>query len=230
MFSTRGDRWVFAASGALAGLGVTALVVAAAVWPSAASEPLVASPILVEPAVVVEPALAGVPTAAIQQPDPDAGDPIRVRIPDIDVDADVIDLGLNPDRTLEVPEDFDQTGWYTGRSIPGEPGPSVIAGHVDSTTGPAVFFRLHELDEGDLVLIDRTDDVTALYRVSSAVDTEKTSFPTEQVYDLTVEPTLRLITCGGSFDRSAGSYEGNLIVFADFLGTYPTSGPPRDTE
>ena len=224
MSSTRGDRWVFAVSGALAGLGVTALVIAVAMWPSAASELTVASPIVVERAVDV------VPTARAPQTNPDAGDPIRVRIPEINVDADVIDLGLNPDRTLEVPEDFEQTGWYTGRSIPGEPGPAVIAGHVDSTTGPAVFFRLHELDEGDLVFIDRDDDLTALYRVSGAVDIHKTSFPTDQVYGSTVEPTLRLITCGGTFDRDEGSYEGNLIVFADYLGTSPTSGSSHETE
>ena len=164
------------------------------------------------------------------QPNPDAGDPIRVRIPEIGVDADVIDLGLNPDRTLEVPQDYEQTGWFTGRSIPGEPGPSVIAGHVDSTTGPAVFFRLRELEEGDFVFVDRTDDLTALYRVNSAVQAEKTSFPTEQVYGPTVDPTLRLITCGGRFDHSEGSWVGNLIVFADYLGTYPTSGSLHDTE
>jgi LPXTG-site transpeptidase (sortase) family protein len=217
--STRGERWVLAISGALAGLGVIALVVGAAVWPSAANEPL-----------VVESAVAVAPSTITMQPDSDAGVPIRVRIPDIDVDADVIDLGLNPDRTLEVPQDFEQAGWYTGRSIPGEPGPSVIAGHVDSATGPAVFFRLRELDEGDLVLVDRTDNQTALYRVTSAVAAEKTSFPTERVYGPTAEPTLRLITCGGSFDHDAGSYEGNLIVFAEYLGTNPTSGSLHGTE
>jgi len=222
--ATSGDRGIFAASGALAGLGVTALVIAAAIWPSAASEPTPLDRIAVEAAV---PAVA--PTG-IAQPNPDAGAPIRVRIPGIDVDADVVDLGLNPDRSLEVPEDFEQTGWYTGRSIPGEPGPSVIAGHVDSTTGPAVFFRLRELDEGDLISIDRSDGQTAIYQVNGASQVDKTSFPTELVYGATAEPTLRFITCGGTFDSGAGSYEGNLIVFADHLGTYPTSGSLDDTE
>lgn len=230
--TTRGDRWVFAASGALAGLGVTALVVAAAMWPSGASEPTLTQPIVGEPVVAVVPSTIAMPapSTTAMQPDPNAGDPVRVRIPEIGVDADVIDLGLNADHTLEVPEDFEQTGWYTGRSIPGEPGPSVIAGHVDSTTGPAVFFRLRELEEGDFVLVDRTDDLTALYRVNSGVQVEKTSFPTEQVYGPTPEPTLRLITCDGTFDRGAGSYEGNLIVFADYLGTYPTSASLHSTE
>jgi len=222
--STSGDRWIFAASGALAGLGVTAFVIAAAIWPSAASEPGLSQPIAVEAAVAVAP-LGNLPLL-----NPDAGDPIRVRIPGIDVDADIIDLGLNPDRTLEVPQNFEQTGWYTGRSIPGEPGPSVIAGHVDSTTGPAVFFRLRELAEGDLVLIDRADDLTAHYRVNRAVHVNKTSFPTKDVYGSTTKPTLRLITCGGTFDHNEGSYQGNLIVFADYLGTHPTSGPLHDTE
>jgi len=181
-------------------------------------------------ATTVIPATTVVHATPVVQSNPDAGEPFRVRIPDIGVDADVIDLGLNPDRTLEVPEDFDQTGWYTGRSIPGEPGPAVIAGHVDSTKGPAVFFRLRELAEGDLVLIDRTDDLTAHYRVTSAVEVDKTSFPTEDVYGPTGEPTLRLITCGGSFDRSEGSYVGNLIVYADYLGTFPTSETLPDSD
>lgn len=226
--SARSDRWVFALSGALAGLGATALVVAATMWPSAATEPLLTQPIVVEPARTALP--LAVPATIATQPNPNAGVPIRVRIPAIDVDADIIDLGLNPDHTLEVPQDYAQTGWFTGRSIPGEPGPSVIAGHVDSATGPAVFFRLHDLEEGDFVLIDRTDDLTALYRVNSGVQTEKTAFPTDQVYGPTAEPTLRLITCGGTFDHDAGSYEGNFIVFAEHMGTYPTSASLHDGE
>lgn len=224
MSSTSGNRWVFAVSGALAGLGVTALVVAAAMWPSAASEPLTSNLIAVAPAEAVVAATSVVPA------NPDAGDPVRVHIPSIDVDADVIDLGLNPDRTLEVPEDFEQTGWYTGRSIPGEPGPSVIAGHVDSNDGPAVFHKLRELEEGDRVLIDRTDGQTAIYRVNGASEVAKSSFPTELVYGATSQPTLRLITCGGRFDGDEGSYDGNLIVFADHVGTYPTLETTHDSE
>jgi len=143
--------------------------------------------------------------------------PERVLIPAIDVDADVIDLGLKPDRTLEVPTDFAQTGWYTGRSVPGAVGPSVVVGHVDSFSGPAVFFRLRDLAAGDIIEIHRSDGVVTRFRVTETKMVDKDEFPTAEVYDPTEAPTLRLITCGGDFDRSVRSYEGNLLVFAEHI-------------
>jgi len=93
-------------------------------------------------------------------------------------------------------------------------------GHVDSKTGPAVFYRLRDLESGDKIEVHRSDGLVALFRVTEAELVSKNEFPTDQVYGSTAEPTLRLITCGGSFNRSAGSYKGNLIVFAEHLGTY----------
>ena len=145
--------------------------------------------------------------------------PTRVRIPGIEVDTGVIDLGLNPDRTLEVPRDVAVTGWYTGRSVPGDIGPSVIVGHVDSAiAGAGVFFNLRRLKPGDLIEIERSDGSVAEFRVTSLVLAHKDEFPTEEVYGSTEQPTLRLITCGGSFDQRAGSYLGNVIVFAKHVG------------
>lgn len=146
------------------------------------------------------------------------GKPVRVRIPQIGVDADVIDLGLRDDGTLEVPSNFAETGWYTGRSVSGEPGPSVVVGHVDSKSGPAVFYHLDDLEAGHTIEIHRSDGSVAFFRVSSSVLVDKDEFPTDQVYGSTDEPTLRLITCGGDFNSSVRSYEGNLIVFAEHLG------------
>jgi hypothetical protein len=175
---------------------------------------------------------ANVPPAPVEEGSPsaapDTGDgedayPVRVLISSIGVDADVIDLGLRKDGTLEVPSDFAQTGWYTGRSVPGNVGPSVVVGHVDSKKGPAVFYRLRDLDAGDTIEIHRSDGMVAMFRVSESELVDKDGFPTDRVYGSTAEPTLRLITCGGSFDRSAGSYRGNLIVFAEHLGTYQST-------
>lgn len=149
--------------------------------------------------------------------------PVRIRIPAISVDAAVVDLGLNQDGTLEVPADFDVTGWYTGRSVPGDTGPSVVVGHVDSHTGPAVFIELSRLEAGDLVQIDRSDGLVAWFQVRELTQVHKDEFPTQQVYGDTAEPTLRLITCGGDFDRSARSYEENLIAFADHIGNSTTA-------
>jgi len=155
--------------------------------------------------------------------------PVRVRIPAIDVESEIIDLGLNTDGTLEVPKDWEQTGWYTGRSVPGNVGPGVVVGHVDSRSGPAVFYRLRDLEAGDLVEIYRSNGTIALFRVSETVMVQKDGFPTDQVYGATSEPTLRLITCGGDFDRSIESYKGNLIVYADHILNFrpPQAPQPR---
>jgi hypothetical protein len=154
--------------------------------------------------------------------------PLRVRVSGTDIDASIIDLGLNDDGTIEVPKDFGVTGWYTGRPPPGELGPSVIVGHVDSTKGPAVFYELRNLEVGDLIEVDRSDGLIAWFKVREVVLVDKIAFPTEQVYGATDAPELRLITCGGSFDKDARSYQGNLIVFADHLGNFDTA-PPLET-
>lgn len=147
-------------------------------------------------------------------PMPDPIEPTRVTVPAIGLDADVIRLGLNSDGTLEVPSDFSQTGWWTGGSAPGEPGPAVIAGHVDSRSGPAVFYRLRDLSPGDLITVSDEDGDEISYEVDRLEQHPKDDFPTQAVYGPTEESTLRLITCGGSFDRSVRSYRDNIIVFA----------------
>lgn len=155
---------------------------------------------------------------AALRPPPDR--PTRVRIGKIDVDATIIDLGLNPDRTLEVPEDIRLTGWWTGRSVPGEDGPSIVVGHVDSAAqGPGVFWRLRELDVGDLIHVERSDGSIAEFRVTETELILKDEFPTDKVYGSTEGSKLRLITCGGDFDYGKRSYLGNLIVYAEHLDT-----------
>ncbi len=141
-------------------------------------------------------------------------EPTRVLVPSIGVDAEVIRLGLNPDRTLEVPSDFSQAGWWTGGSMPGEDGPAVVAGHVDSRSGPAVFFRLRELTPGDIITLADDEGQQVRFVVDRVEQHPKDDFPTDAVYGPTEEPTLRLITCGGSFDRSVRSYRDNIVVFA----------------
>ena len=143
-----------------------------------------------------------------------AARPTRVRIPAIGVDAPVIPLGLDAAGALEVPQDYAQTGWWTGGARPGERGPAVVVGHVDSQTGPAVFFRLTELDPGDEIVIERADGTDARFRMQRAVRVSKSRFPTAAVYGATAAPALRLITCGGAFDRSTGHYVDNTVVFA----------------
>jgi hypothetical protein len=140
--------------------------------------------------------------------------PTRVMIPTIGVDAPVVPLGLDDAGALEAPREFAQTGWWTGGSWPGERGPAVIAGHVDSRTGPAVFYRLGELRRGDPVIVERADGSRVDFRVEGSGRYPKAQFPTVAVYGPTAVPALRLITCSGTFDRASGHYLDNTVVYA----------------
>jgi LPXTG-site transpeptidase (sortase) family protein len=143
--------------------------------------------------------------------------PVWIDIPAIDVSAPVIPLGLNPDGTLEVPVDFGDTGWFTMGPEPGEPGAAVIAGHLDSRSGPGVFYRLRELRVGGMIRIRLQDRSTVRYVVDSMIRVPKNRFPTNRVYARTKQPTLRLITCAGELNRSTGHHPDNYIVFASIV-------------
>lgn len=148
------------------------------------------------------------------KPDRQAAPPRAITIPALGVRASVIRLGLNRDRTLEVPRNYDHTGWWSGGYAPGERGPAVIAGHVDSKEGPAVFYRLGQLARGDRIRIERADGSSVAFAVERLERHPKDSFPTRAVYDRTASSTLRLVTCSGDFDQSSGHYTDNTIVFA----------------
>ena len=138
----------------------------------------------------------------------------RISIPAIGVRAPVIRLGKNGDDTLQVPGSPSQAGWWSGGAKAGDQGTAVIVGHVDSHGGPAVFYRLRQLRTGDRVRVVHRDGSRASFSVVARHRYPKKDFPTERVYSRTDEPTLRLITCGGSFDASRGHYRDNVVVFA----------------
>lgn len=138
----------------------------------------------------------------------------QLDIPAIGVSTPLIALGLNDDHTMEVPTDFDEAGWYRYSPTPGEAGPSVIAGHVDSHTGPAVFYRLTDLQPGDEVRIGQGDGTTATFTVDRVEQHPKDAFPHDEVYGDTDDPQLRLVTCGGVFDAAERSHRDNVIVYA----------------
>jgi Sortase domain len=143
-------------------------------------------------------------------------EPTRITISRIGVDAEVIPLGVNDDGTLAVPslETPQLTSWYRLGPTPGEAGSAVIVGHVDTYQGPAVFYRLGALRPGDTIGVTRRDNLIALFTVDRVESYPKTEFPTDLVYAPTRTPSLRLVTCGGEFDRDAGSYLSSTIVFA----------------
>jgi Sortase domain len=144
--------------------------------------------------------------------------PVGISIPAIGVDSEMIRLGLAPDGTLQVPQpgpDYDKAAWYDGSPRPGETGPAVIEGHIDSAkNGPSVFFDLGALKAQDQITVRRQDGSTVRFVVDDVRSYPKSDFPILEVYGNTQGPELRLITCGGDFDRSSGHYRDNIVVFA----------------
>lgn len=143
--------------------------------------------------------------------------PTRVELPSVGISSDLERLGLDADGVIQAPSRWETAGWFRGGPRPGEQGPAVILGHVDSTSGPAVFYRLRDVERGDRVRVTRADGSVAVFEVDRMEQHPKARFPTADVYFPTLEPSLRLVTCGGDFDRSAGSYRDNLVVFATLV-------------
>ncbi|MBC3762534.1 class F sortase [Quadrisphaera oryzae] len=140
--------------------------------------------------------------------------PTALRIPSLGVSSPLVRLGIRPDGSLEVPADAQRAGWFAQGVAPGGVGPAVIAGHVDSRTGPGVFAHLAGIGVGALVEVGRADGSTAEFVVTSVQQVAKDAFPTQSVYGPVAGPELRLITCGGAFDQSTGHYVDNVVVYA----------------
>jgi sortase (surface protein transpeptidase) len=149
---------------------------------------------------------------------PSGVEAVRVLIPAIGVDSSLAPLGVDGAGALVPPTDFAQAGWFPAGTVPGDVGPAVIAGHVDSSTGPAVFYRLEDLAAGDGVQVSRSDGRMVDFRVTRVAEYPKDDFPTAEVYGPTTGAELRLITCGGSFDTSRRSYRDNVVVYATAVG------------
>lgn len=164
------------------------------------------------PASVAPPAGHGLRAAEARSESGSAG--WRIRIPAIGVDAPVDSLGRTAEGALEVPTRAGDTGMYAGGSRPGQAGPTVVVGHVDSRSGPAVFFRLARLRRSQPIVLDGEDGRSVTYYVDTVRRYPKSEFPTKAVYGPTSRPVLRLITCGGVYDRENGGYRDNVVVFA----------------
>ncbi|MGW0946182.1 class F sortase [Streptomyces sp. NPDC002623] len=145
--------------------------------------------------------------------------PVRLLIPKISVDAPFTDLSIGPSGQLDAPpaNDVNLVGWHADGASPGEPGTSIIAGHVDTKTSAAVFAGLSSLAKGDLFHVLRADGSKATFRVDSVETFDKDDFPSERVYADTAEAQVRLITCAGAYDRRVKDYTENLVVFAHLV-------------
>ncbi|HEX5728799.1 class F sortase [Microbacterium sp.] len=147
-----------------------------------------------------------------------AGAPMGISIPAIGVESALESLGIDGGGRLDAPVDYDTAGWYADGVVPGAVGPAIIAGHVDSPTAPAVFARIAELARGDEVFVTMSDGSVLGFAVTGISQSPKSEFPTSDVYSNVPVPELRLITCAGDFDSSAGHYTDNLVVFAALQG------------
>ena len=203
--------------------------------PAAAAAAAPAAPVAATPAPRPTRSAAGAGAAAPTTPGPptsrapvapvDLGPimrgsaPVRLDIPSIGVHTSTfVDLGRAADGSIEVPTDFAAVGFYTPGPTPGQFGPAVIAGHVDSHQGPAVFYRLGALRAGARVSVGRQDGSTATFVVDKVASYSKARFPTAEVYgNTTSRAELRLITCGGSFDDRSGHYVDNVVAFAHLV-------------
>ena len=191
--------------------GVTALLTVIAVAAGCSSDPAPAPTPSVSAPGSAAPAGAAAPMAR--------STPVRVQIPAIDVDSALMQLGLRVDGSLQVPPSGFPAGWYAGAPTPGELGPAILAGHVDWGGQPGVFSRLRELTPDADVTVTRQDGSAAMFRVTQVKQYPKDKFPTGEVYGDLDHPGLRLITCGGAFDRQTRNYEDNIVAFADLVAT-----------
>ena len=144
--------------------------------------------------------------------------PTKIAIPKLKIETTFEEpLGLTPDGAIEVPKSYTKVGWYQHGPTPGEYGPAVILGHVDSVSGPAVFFSLGQLEAGDDIYIDRADGSAAHFVVEKLERYEQIAFPTAKVYGNIDYAGLRLITCSGTFKKGEQRYTHNLVVYAKLV-------------
>ncbi|MEU5871463.1 class F sortase [Glycomyces sp. NPDC047369] len=150
----------------------------------------------------------------------DRSEPTRVDIDRLDVHAPLTALGLDFRGNFEVPAMWrpQDAGWFEPGPTPGEFGPTVLMGHVDTKKGPAVFFAVKRLEQGDEIEVTRADGIVVVYKVTDVKSYSKKRLPYEDVFGIAPKPVLRLITCGGEFDRDAGDYTENIVVFAEYAG------------
>jgi hypothetical protein len=160
------------------------------------------------------PGVTGPPTATaavVSSP------PVELTIASIGVKTSLQSLGLLANGTLQSPSKWEVAGWYAGGVVPGQIGPAVIAGHIDSTSGPAVFYRLGQLAVGAQATITEQNGAVLTFVVDGSQTYPKDAFPAAEVYGPTPYPELRLITCTGEFDRANHNYLSNLVVSAHLV-------------
>ncbi|MBE1589888.1 class F sortase [Nonomuraea angiospora] len=190
-----------------------AFVLPPTVGPGGKGVPLTPARLDAPPPLPAVPVVSPIPSAKAKSTRPR---PTRIKIPKLKVNAPIGAVTVDSKGKLGTPPLTrpNQTGWYKGSPVPGELGPSVINGHVSTRKGPAVFDRLRELAKGDQIYVYRSDGKVTRFTVSGIEQASKSSFPTSRVYGNTTNAQLRLVTCGGVFNKTAHSYTDNIVVYA----------------
>ncbi|MFF5212941.1 class F sortase [Streptosporangium sp. NPDC000396] len=165
----------------------------------------------------VPPPLPSIPAAPAMQP----STPVRLVVPRLGINAPIRSIGLDRNGAIEVPPvgNPNLVGWYRSGPTPGEAGPAIMLGHKDTRSGSAVFSRLDEIRNGDLIEVHRKDGIIAVFTVGGLEQAGKEVFPTQRVYGESPNPQLHLITCGGAYDRTTGHYTDNVIAYATMTST-----------
>ncbi|MCT9935000.1 class F sortase [Planotetraspora sp. A-T 1434] len=186
------------------------------VGPGGVGQPLTQAVATAPPPVPTE------PPAPPMQP----STPKRLIVPRLGIKAPIESVGTDRSGAIETPPigNPNLVGWYRGGPTAGEAGPAVMLGHKDTTTRSAVFSRLHEIHNGDKIEVVRLDGTVAIFTVGGVEQANKQTFPTNRVYGPRDNAELRLITCGGTYNRNTGHYVDNVIVYAVMTGTRLAAG------
>jgi sortase (surface protein transpeptidase) len=147
--------------------------------------------------------------------------PVSLRIPALGVSTSLSSLGLNADKSPQVPTKYEEPGWYKLGPTPGQMGSAVILGHVDDKKGPAVFYKLQTLKAGDKVDVSLTNGAVVHFVVKTVETYLKAQFPSQKVYGSHGYSGLQLVTCGGKFDSATGHYLSNVVAYTTLVSTTP---------
>lgn len=141
--------------------------------------------------------------------------PAGLSIPSIDVTAELEPKGVLDNGQMGVPSTEDGVAWFEPGAKPGEKGNAVMAGHVDSRTGPAVFYDLDKLETGDEIEVTDEEGEVLTFEVQRAVSYDRTDAPIEEIFGPSNSRSLNLITCTGTFDQAEGTHDQRLVVYTE---------------
>jgi sortase A len=147
--------------------------------------------------------------------------PVELRIPAIGVDANVQDVALAPDGSMDIPSNFTDVAWYTLGYAPGQAGNAVFDGHVSSTDAAGVFFNIQDLVPGNLVSVIGDDGTVLTFQVDDVESYPLDSAPVDTIFGSTGVPQIVLITCGGDWHPDVHLFDHRTVVYAPLVSVTP---------